>query len=163
VDPGRLLGIYLNDHLAGATAGSALARRALANNRGTELGAVLARIASEIEEDRMELLRVMRLLEVEPGTVKRAVAVAAERLGRLKLNGRLTGYSPLSRVLEIEGLIMGIEGKRNLWLNLRDGAQLAKRLEGVDLDRLIERAERQQADLGAQRAEAGRLAFATGR
>ena len=156
----RLLGIYRNDHLAGATAGSALARRALANNRGTELGAVLERVAAEIEEDRMELLRVMRLLDVEPGTVKRVVAVAAERLGRLKLNGQFTGYSPLSRVVEIEGLIMGIEGKKNLWLNLRDGARVAERLHGVDLERLIERADGQQAALAVERAEAGRLAIA---
>jgi hypothetical protein len=159
VSAGRLLTIYLNDHLAGATAGSALARRALENNRGTELGTVLERVAREIEEDRLDLLRIMRLLDVEPGTLKRAVAVAAERIGRLKFNGRLTGYSPLSRVVEIEGLIMGIEGKKNLWLNLRDGAELGERLGGVDLDRLIERAERQQADLAAHRAAAGRDAF----
>jgi hypothetical protein len=156
----RLLGIYLNDHLAGATAGSALARRALANNRGTQLGTVLERVAAEIEEDRRELLRVMRLLDVEPGTVKRGLALAAERIGRLKLNGQLTGYSPLSRVVELEGLVIGIEGKKSLWLNLRDGAKLGARLEGVDLDRLIARAERQQAALAAERAEAGHLAFA---
>ena len=156
---GRLLGIYLNDHLAGATAGSALARRMLASNRGTELGSVLERVAREIEEDRMALLRVMHLLEVEPGTLKRAAALAAERIGRLKLNGRLRGYSPLSRVLELEALILGIEGKKSLWLNLRDGAALAEHLDGVDLDRLIERAEGQQAALAEHRAGAARLAF----
>jgi hypothetical protein len=157
-----LLGIYLNDHLAGATAGSALARRAHRNNRGTGLGAVLERVAQEIEEDRMELLRVMRLLAVEPSTFKRSAAVVTERVGRLKLNGRLRGYSPLSRVLELEGLIIGIEGKKNLWLNLRDGADLAERLGDVDLERLIERADRQQAELAAHRAAAGRLAFVNG-
>jgi hypothetical protein len=163
VKAGRLLAIYLNDHLAGATAGSALAHRALRNNRGTELGAALERVAREIEEDRMDLLRVMRLLDVEPGMAKRVVAVAAERVGRLKLNGRMRGYSPLSRVVEIEGLIMGIEGKKNLWLNLRDGAELSGQLDGVDLDRLIERAERQQEALAEHRARAGREALVEAR
>ena len=156
---GRLLAIYLNDHLAGATAGSALARRALENNRGTELGSVLERVAREIEEDRLELLRVMRLLDVEPGMAKRVAAVAMERIGRLKPNGRLRSYSPLSRVLELEGLVIGIQGKKNLWLNLRDGAELGDRLDGVDLDDLIARAERQQETLAAHRAAAGREAF----
>ena len=158
----RLLGIYLNDHLAGATAGSALARRACRNNRDTELGAVLERVSREIEADRMELLRVMRLLAVDPSTFKRSIAVVTERIGRLKPNGRLTDYSPLSRVLELEALIIGIEGKKNLWLNLRDGAGLADRLGDVDLDGLIERAAQQQGELAAQRAEAGRRAFVNG-
>ncbi len=38
-----LLATYLNDHLAGATAGRALARRAASNNRDSPLGQFLAR------------------------------------------------------------------------------------------------------------------------
>jgi hypothetical protein len=48
----RLLAIYLNDHLAGATAGLELARRARGSNRDTELGEFLERLTGEIEEDR---------------------------------------------------------------------------------------------------------------
>ena len=38
-------------------------------------------------------------------------AWTAEELERLKLNGQLAGYSPLSRLVELEGLAVGIEGK----------------------------------------------------
>jgi hypothetical protein len=49
----QLLGIYLNDHLAGAMGGIELARRALRNNRGTPLAADLERLVREIDEDRV--------------------------------------------------------------------------------------------------------------
>ena len=55
---GKLLSIYLNDHLAGSTIGVALARRACAKNRGTPLGDHLERLTSEIESDRETLERL---------------------------------------------------------------------------------------------------------
>ena len=41
---------------------------------------------------------------------KEAVAWVGEKIGRLKLNGQLRGYSPLSRVLELEALAVGVSG-----------------------------------------------------
>ena len=85
----------------------------------------------------------------------------AKQAGRLKLNGQITGYSPLSRVIELEGLTIGIAGKRSLWRNLRDAADVADRLDGIDLDRLLSRAESQLERLEDQRVEAARRAFGT--
>jgi sulfur carrier protein ThiS len=160
VPNGRLLGIYLNDHLAGATVGVELVRRARRSNRGTELGRFLDGLQIEVEEDRRTLEDVIRQLGFRPSTAKRAAAVVAERAGRLKPNGQITGYSPLSRVLELEGLTVGVAGKRSLWRNLRDAAGTADRLVGVDLDRLLERAEDQLAGIEGHRVEAARRAFA---
>jgi hypothetical protein len=50
---------------------------------------------------------------------------------------------------------MGIDGKRLLWSNLRDLAGLAARLPDVDFDALIDRAERQRAELEPYRSRAG--------
>ncbi len=157
---GRLLGIYLNDHLAGATVGVELVRRARRSNRGTELGRFLDGLQIEVEEDRRTLEDVIRQLGFRPSAAKRAAAVVVERAGRLKPNGQITGYSPLSRVLELEGLTVGVAGKRSLWRNLRDAAGTADRLVGVDLDRLLERAENQLAGIEGHRVEAARRAFA---
>ena len=52
---------------------------------------------------------------VRPGRVKSCAAVVAERLARLKLNGRVTGYFPLSRFTDLEMFTMGIEGSKQLW------------------------------------------------
>jgi hypothetical protein len=160
VADGKLLAIYLNDHLAGATMGVELTRRSLRANRGTDLGRFLEDLLGEIEEDKRTLEAIMDAVGVAKSPVKPRLAVAAERLGRLKLNGQVTGYSPLSRVLELEGLTIGVAGKLSLWRNLRDGAGLADRLIGIDLDALIARAERQLSSIAERRIAAARLALA---
>jgi len=141
-DPDRLLAIYLNDHLAGATLGVELARRLRSSNRGDpKFGEALARISQEVEEDRETLIRLMDRLGVERRHLKPALAVLGERLGRLKLNGQLRGYSPLSRVLELEVLASGIGGKMQLWNGLEQS--FGESLDGFDFHALAERADRQ--------------------
>jgi hypothetical protein len=140
--PDRLLAIYLNDHLAGAALGVELARRLRSSNRGNpEMGEALARICGEIEADRETLIRLMERLGVDRKPIKPALAKAAERLGRLKLNGQLRGYSPLSRVLELEVLASGIGGKMQLWNALEQS--FGETLDGFDFHALAERADRQ--------------------
>src|SRR4051812_44992722 len=101
----RYLTIYLQDHRAGAEAGVRLAQRCRdhAPNPATE--AVLSEIVTEIDEDRRELATTMAGLGIDPSSVKHVVGLAAERLGRLKLNGRAVRTSPLSLLVELEGLI----------------------------------------------------------
>lgn len=140
--PDRLLAIYLNDHLAGAALGVELARRLRSSNQGDpEFGQPLAEICTEIETDRETLVRLMGRLQVVRNGVKPALARVAERLGRLKLNGQLRGYSPLSRVLELEVLSSGIGGKVQLWNALEE--RFGETLDGFDFHALAERADRQ--------------------
>ena len=155
----RLLGIYLNDHLAGATGGVELAQRLHSRNRGTEYEERLARIAAEIREDRETLELIMSRLGAVPNPLKTRAAWAAERIGRLKMNGRFLAYSPLSRVEELEAMRLGVEGKRGLWRALKETRGADPRLEGIDLEQLISRAERQSDDLEAMRISAATGAF----
>ena len=87
----RLLGIYLNDQLALGVAGRELARRAQRENAATELGTFLQRLAIEVGEDVDALERIMQRLGVPLSRVKRPLALVAERVGRLKPNGRVRG------------------------------------------------------------------------
>jgi hypothetical protein len=151
---GDRLTIYLNDHLAGATAGLDLARRAASNNQGAPYGRVLAEVAEEIAQDREALEEVMARLSVGHDRVKVVGAWAVEKLGRLKLNGSLLSYSPLSRLEEIEGLSLGVEGKLSLWQSLKLTYGDDPRLRGVDLDALIDRARSQRRRLERQRRHA---------
>jgi hypothetical protein len=138
------LEIYLNDHLAGATGGVQLARRLRASNRhDPAFGEPLSRICEEIEADRATLAQVIERLDFSPSTLKPAAAWVAEKLGRLKLNGQLRGYSPLSRLIELEGLLIGITGKIGLWQVLTE-LELGPRL-GIDLEQLTTRAAKQRA------------------
>lgn len=154
-----MLEIYLNDHLAGATAVRELARRAAGSNRGSAYGPFLELLAAEIDEDRETLLTIMAALGAGTDRLKVTAAWGAEKLGRLKLNGRLLGYSPLSRVVELEGLALGVSGKLALWRALQELAVQEPRLEGFDLDALIARGERQRDELESHRLLAAAEAF----
>ena len=151
------LHIYLNDHLAGSTAGLELVKRARKENEGTPLGDTLADLEREIDADRDELQRLMDELDVTRNPAKEAGAWLAEKAGRLKLNGQLTGYSPMSRLIELETLFLGVTGKRQLWIALRD--VFGPRLRDFDFDRLIERAESQRDRIEQHRLAAAREAF----
>ncbi len=154
----NLLGIYLNDHLAGSTTGIELVKRAARSNEGTRLGAFLDGLRGEIEEDRDSLIEAMDRLGVSRNRMKVTGGWLAEKAGRLKLNGQVLGYSPLSRLVELEGLHLGINGKLSLWQSLRQAN--AFELTGFDLDRLIQRAESQLAGLEPFRRDAAADAFA---
>jgi hypothetical protein len=141
---GNPLGIYLNDHLAGATAGVELARRVRASNEDDqEFGPPLTELCAEIEADRETLVGLIEHLGIRRDPVKPMAAWALEKLGRLKLNGQLTGYSPLSRQVELEGLLIGITGKSQMWKALAQ--TFGGRRGDFDFKQLAERAEQQRA------------------
>ena len=155
----KALRIYLQDHLAGSTGGVELARRARGANQGSAYGDEFAKLADEIEADRRSLESIMDDLGFGADRPKNAVFWIAEKAGRLKLNGQLTGYSPLSRMVEIEGLIAGVNGKRSLWLSLLEVAETEPKLDSDRLRRLVERAEQQLATLQELRSRGAREAF----
>jgi predicted DNA-binding ribbon-helix-helix protein len=153
------LRIYLQDHLAGSTAGLELARRTRGANEGTEYGPPLAKIADEIDADRRALQGVMEDLGFGEDRLKNIAAWCLEKVGRLKLNGEITGYSPLSRVVELEGLLTGITGKKGLWVSLLEIAPEEQRLDVARLERLRDRAEEQRETVEELREKAAREAF----
>jgi hypothetical protein len=157
--PARYLPIYLNDHLAGATAGVELAKRTLAENEGSDLGSFLRELRDELVEDRNSLLSLMHDLGVAPSPGKVAAGWLAEKVGRLKLNGEVRDYSPLSRLVELEGLAAGIESKRTMWLALLEIRDLDERLHEARLEELAERARSQRERLEPHRLAAARVAF----
>jgi hypothetical protein len=146
-----LLATYLNDHLAGATAGRELARRSAASNRGSALGQFLSELAQEVDEDRDALLALMGELQIGADRIKVLGGWAIEKLGRLKPNGRLLSYSPLSRLLELEGLTLGVRGKLALWHALQTIEPDEPALASADLGSLARRAERQLEELDRHR------------
>jgi hypothetical protein len=102
----------------------------------------------------------MERLGVDRSRLKPAGAWVAEKLGRLKPNGPLRGYSPQSRVVELEGLTGGVAVKRMLWTALAQ--QFGDRLDGFDFEALAARADAQRVRLEACRLEAAATAFGGG-
>jgi LDH2 family malate/lactate/ureidoglycolate dehydrogenase len=156
--PSKYLATYLNDHLLGSTVGTELARRAARENQGSELGQFLTALAPEIEDDRETLLAIMAELGVKPDRLKVAAGWTGEKLGRLKPNAQLRGYSPLSPLVELEGLLVGIQGKLAMWQVLAEVA-VDVGLDRARLEGLAARAEAQQADVERHRLDVGRRAL----
>lgn len=141
-----LLGIYLNDHLVGATGGTELSRRMMRSQADPSRREILGHLADEISQDRHALLAIMAALNVPVLAYKVSAAWLGEKGARLKPNGRLLAPSPLSDLEELEMLRLGVEGKATGWRTLRAKADTDRRLDQGKLDQLIARA-RNQADL----------------
>jgi hypothetical protein len=148
------LGIYLNDHLAGATAGTELIKRMTASGHPPGASGALSSLASEIAEDRATLLQIMAELGIPARSYKVYAAWIGEKVGRLKPNGHLRTRSPVSNLEELELLRLGVEGKAAGWRTLRVLADHDHRLTATRLDELIARARRQVDILEDLRVEA---------
>lgn len=145
----RILGIYLNDHLAGATAGTQLARRMTQEHADTPYGEELRTLEVEISQDRQALLRLMTELRAPTRRYKVYGAWVGEKLARAKPNGRLLRRSGLTVLVELEALRTGIAGKAMLWHSLLCAAPTEPLLDTARLEELLRRAERQLTTVDA--------------
>ncbi|TJZ93123.1 hypothetical protein [Actinacidiphila oryziradicis] len=156
------LGIYLNDHLAGATFGIGLAQRIAHQHRHSARRADVQRISDEITQDRQTLLELMDALGVPARRYKVYGGWAAERLGRLKPNGALYRRSGLSTLTELETLRLGVEGKTLIWRTLLVVATGEPRLDESQLQDLLHRARDQIDTLETLRLTAAAAVFSPG-
>ena len=145
---------YLNDHLAGSAAAVELVERIKANNEGTPLAAHLEGLGREIEADRDTLGELMERLGVTRSTPKQVVGKVMETLSRLRLNERVTGGAQVTRLMELETLSLGIEGKVALWRSLNHVGDSRPELAEFDIPALIVQAVGQRAGLEPYRLEA---------
>ena len=118
----------------------------------------VAAISREIEEDKATLREVMDRADVRRKQIRLSLARLTELATRLKPNGRLVGYSPLSRVLELEGLTIGITGKLGLWRSL-ETLDHDSGVPDLDYTALATRAEDQRDRVEELRVRAAREAL----
>lgn len=158
-DARRLLGIYLDDHLAVAVGGCELVRRTLGETRDPAIRSFLEQLLPDLRDDCEAASRVARSLHRTPSRLKQRLAWAAEKAGRLKLNGALTGYSPLSRLVELEGIAGVLGASRALWTTLAHAGPAAGR---DDAARRAARAEERLATLYELRLATAEVVFGGG-
>lgn len=153
--------IYLNDHLATATGAVELAGRAHGAMSDGPAAPWLAAAQRELTAERDLLVEAMVRLQVRRDRVKQAAGWLGEKAGRLKFNGSLLRRSPVSDVVELEGLL--ILGEHNLAAlrTLRDLAAHEPILQGLapDLQTAIEWAVARRDSLEEQRAGAAARAL----
>ena len=149
---------YLNDHLAGSVSALEVIAYWAKAHKGEALGGFFLEIEKAIKADQEILRNVMRTLGVEESKVRKAGAWAAEKVGRARLI--IAGDEPgsLGLVLTLEGLIMGVTGKKLLWFAL--GAANLPQLSSFNFEQLQSRAGQQVERIEAERISAIREAFA---
>jgi hypothetical protein len=149
---------YLNDHLAGSVSALELIAHWIDVQKGKPLGAFFAETEREVKADQDKLRDVIRSLGIQESKVRRVGAWAAEKLGRARLI--IAGDEPgrLGLVLTLEGLIVGVTGKKLLWRAL--AAANLPQLNGYDFEELQRRAEQQIERIEAERIRAVLEAFA---
>jgi len=150
----KALDVYLNDHLAGAMLGSDLAEQIKARNQGTALGELMGSLAPQIEEDRRTLIRLMDRLDSAENPVKQATTWVAEKASRVKFSGLTSGEPELGGFMALEALTLGVQGKRSMWLALKEVRGHYEPLASINLDELIERAQAQSDALDVERLAA---------
>lgn len=151
----RYLRAYLSDHLALSEGIGALAERVRDAPRWAEQRTSLEILVEVLRQDREDLEQVLADRGVRPDPLKRTLARLGERVGRLKGNGRIVRGSPLTRLIELEGLQLGLSGSLAPWVTLRD--------LGVDRERAeaaIVRLARQQGMLDRLRPTVAASGFA---
>ena len=149
---------YLNDHLAGSISALELIAHWAEAHKGEPLGSFFSEAEREIKVDQETLRAVMRTLGVEESKVRQAGAWAAEKVGRVRLMIAGDEQGSLGLVLTLEGLIMGVTGKKLIWRAL--AAAKLPQLNGYNFEELQHRAEQQVERLEAERISAVRQAFA---
>ena len=149
---------YLNDHLAGSVSALELIAHWEDVHKGEPLASFFAESEREIKADQDTLRDVMRTLGVEESKMRQAGAWAAEKVGRARLMIAGDEQGSLGLVLTLEGLIMGVTGKKLLWRAV--AAAKLPRLNSYNFEQLQHRAEQQVERIEAERISAVRQAFA---
>ena len=118
-DPRDRFVIYVNDHRGLLIAEAELAKRSHRSNcdngGDSELVTLLASIVAQNADDAACLDDLLIVAGGRANPLKTFAARIGERFGRLKLNGQLSGYSPLSQVVEIEALLASSSIRRTMW------------------------------------------------
>jgi hypothetical protein len=151
----RYLRAYLSDHLAVSEGIGALAQRVCDASRWQGQRTSFEILVDVLGQDREDLERVLADRGIAQDPLKRRLARMGERVGRLKGNGRMVRTSPLTRLVELEGLQLGLSACITPWVTLRDLGVERSRAEAA-----IVRLAHQQEMLDRLRATVAPTAFA---
>lgn len=135
----QLLSIYLNDHLFTLTGTHALAQRMLSPNNGTQFETTIDDALRVLEQNLGTLRTTMDEVGVRPRPLRQKMARLLPRFGLVKMNGRLTTYSPLSRVHEFEALTAATIHDRMLWKGLDRLADSDRRIPRSGIAEVLRR------------------------
>lgn len=108
---------YLREHLSGADAAIEVVRRLASTSEGTSDRQLFRDLLQELEQDRETVCSLLRRLGATARSAKRAAGAASGLFVSLAAGGE---PGDLSLLRTLEGLAIGIQGKRCLWRALQE-------------------------------------------
>lgn len=133
----RALIAYLRDHLSGADAVIQVVGRLSHQREGTSEGSLFASLREQLGEERSVVEALLMELGASAGSVKRLAGQATGRALKA-VGGEEPGELALFRTLE--GLCVGVQGKRCLWRTLETLAPSLRAPGGPSFTELESRA-----------------------
>jgi hypothetical protein len=152
--------VYLNDHLAGATAGVDLVKQATERHDGA-LGEFFAQLADEISADHNRLTSLMDQMDAHHSGAKEVLAKAGSEISDAKFSGESMDDPEFGTFLTLETLSIGVEGKLCMWKALKVVEDQYAELKSADVDTLIERAQSQRDKIEGKRLEVASTALSS--
>ncbi len=143
------LDTYLNDHIAGATAGTNLAKMASEEHQTDEHGPFFSEIYAAIQADHDTLLALASALGVDQSATKTALAEVGSKMMGPKFTAG--DDDELNAFVTIETLSIGVEGKVCMWKALKTVESAYPEFKDFDIDDLLARAESQRQKLETER------------
>jgi hypothetical protein len=150
---------YLNDHLAGSVAALELLDHLIETYQGKPLERFFKDLRSDIDADQGELQDLIERLGEKESLVRKAGLWVAEKLSRTKIRLSDSEENRMGLFHALEGLVLGITGKRSLWTALAAAADTMPELRELDYVRLEKRAAEQSDRVDAKRLEIARKIF----
>jgi hypothetical protein len=152
---------YLNDHLAGSVGGLELVDHLIETYKGKPLEQFFKDLRNEIDADQGTLQDLIEKLGEKESAVRKAGAWVAEKFSRAKIRLDDSEEGRMGLLQALEGLVLGITGKRGLWTALAAAADTVPELRELDYTRLEKRAAEQCDRVEAKRLEIAREVFSS--
>lgn len=153
------LSSYLNDHLAGSVGALELLDRVIEIYKGKPLERFFSDLRNEIGADQETLKELIARLGERESAVRKAGAWIVEKLSRAEIQLSETREGDMGLFLALEGLALGINGKRSLWRALAAASETTSHLRGPDYAELEKRAIEQHDRVETTRLEVVREVF----
>jgi hypothetical protein len=148
---------YLRDHLTGSDAAIRVASRLRQTHAGSEAGRLFASLSDEFAEERNAVRELLASLGEDDESPKRAAGVVSGRLLAPAADG---APGDLSLFRALEGLAVGVQGKRCLWRTLQSLGFSHPAAEGRSLADFEAMAVRQWDAIEKHRRALGPATFA---
>jgi hypothetical protein len=135
---------YMRTHLAGSTAGVDLFDRA-AKGLPEPASSIIRRIHGELVEERVALRGMIAALGFQENTLLNKLARTGERVARLKPNGSLFHRTTRTDLVELESMVIALNGKLAGWESLLAIVEDEPLLDRAELEALAAQAREQIA------------------